>query len=131
MEIDYQMMIFSSLDLIEYREIQKKNKIGADDDYLGLLMPFYDYEYDIGSYGFLSNNGYKILSLKKIDDSIKETSSAIKLKEIFLDIQSKLVKTLLNPFYDKNDFYSNNESKEREKFKSDIFELLRIKQIYN
>lgn len=131
MENDYQMMIFSSLDLIEYREIQKKNKIGADDDYLGLLMPFYDYEYDIGSYGFLSNNDYKILSLKKIDDSIKETSSAIKLKEIFLDIQSKLVKTLLNPFYDKNDFYSNSESKEREKFKADIFELLRIKQIYN
>lgn len=131
MEIDFQMMIFSSLDLIEYREIQKKNKIGADDDYLGLLMPFYDYEYDIGSYGFLSNNGYKILALKKIDDSIKETSSAIKLKEIFVDVQSRLVKTLLNPFYDKNDFYSNSESKEREKFKKEIFDLFRIKQIYN
>ena len=129
MEVDFQMMVFSSLDLIEYKEIQRKNKINTE-DYLGLLMPFYDYEYDIGSFGFISRNGYKIILLKKLDNSLLEASSSLKLKEIYSQIQERINKSLLNPFYNKNDFYYNTESNEREKFRLDITEIIKIKQIY-
>lgn len=45
-------------------------------------MPFYEYEYDLGVYGFVGNNGIKITTLKKIENSIQETSSEIKLKQV-------------------------------------------------
>ena len=88
-EIEYQMMVFSSLDLIEYKEIQKKNKFTnsgnvSNDEYLGLLMPFYESEFDLGSYGFIANNGFKFICIKKIDNSIQEASSEIRLKEVII-----------------------------------------------
>lgn len=45
-------------------------------------MPCYEYEYDTGIYGFVGNNGIKIITLKKIENSIQETSSEIKLKYV-------------------------------------------------
>ena len=128
LEIDYQMMVFSSLDLIEYKEIQKKNKNQVE-DYLGLLLPFYEYEFDVGSYGYLSKNGYKLIIMKKLEPFIQETASNIKLKEIFSDIQNRLNRLLLNPFYDKSSF-SNEKNKEKENFKNDLCEIIKIKQIY-
>jgi hypothetical protein len=47
-------------------------------------MPFYDFEYEIGVYGYVGNNGIKITALKKIENSIQETSSEIKLKQVIL-----------------------------------------------
>ncbi len=76
------MMIFSSLDIIEYKEIQKKLKQGITDDYLGLLLPFYENEYDVATYGYIGNNGFKLICIKKIESSIEETSSEIKIKEV-------------------------------------------------
>jgi hypothetical protein len=52
------------------------------EEYLGLLMPCYEYEYDVGIYGFVGNNGIKIAAIKKIESSIQETSSEIKLKQV-------------------------------------------------
>ena len=45
-------------------------------------MPFYEFEYDMGVYGFIGNNGIKIICLKKIETNIQETSSDIKLKQV-------------------------------------------------
>jgi hypothetical protein len=45
-------------------------------------MPCYDFEYDMGVYGFVGNNGIKIVSIKKMESSIQETSSEIKLKGV-------------------------------------------------
>lgn len=45
-------------------------------------MPFYDFEYDMGVYGFIGNNGIKIICLKKIENNVQETSSDIKLKQV-------------------------------------------------
>ena len=47
-------------------------------------MPFYEFEYDMGVYGFIGNNGIKIICLKKIENSVQETSSDIKLKQVQL-----------------------------------------------
>jgi hypothetical protein len=54
----------------------------VQDEYLGILMPFYDADCDIGVYGFVGNNGIKIVICKKIENSIQETSSEIKLKQV-------------------------------------------------
>lgn len=124
------MMIFSSLDLVEYKEIQRKNRSTQSEEFLGLLMPFYDYEYDIGTFGFIGNNGFKFICVKKIDNSVQEVSSNIKLKEIFTEIHEKLIKSILNPFNDKKDFLTNNQSTERENFKDKILGTLKAKQIY-
>ncbi len=45
-------------------------------------MPFYELEYDMGVYGFIGNNGIKIICLKKIENNVQETSSDIKLKQV-------------------------------------------------
>ena len=45
-------------------------------------MPFYDFEYDLGIYSFVGNNGIKILGLKKLENSLQETSSEIKLRQV-------------------------------------------------
>ena len=85
-ELDFQMMIFSSLDIIEYKENQKKQKQGICDDYLGLLLPFYENDYDLATYGYIGNNGFKLICIKKIESSIEETSSEIKIKDVRLHI---------------------------------------------
>lgn len=75
-------MIFASLDVVEYKELQKKNKQNITDDYIGLLIPFYEDDCDLASYGYIGNNGYKLICIKKIENSIQETSSEIKLKDV-------------------------------------------------
>lgn len=49
-------------------------------------MPFYDFDYDIGVYGFVGNNEIKITTVKKIENSVQETSSDIKLKQVCTNI---------------------------------------------
>jgi hypothetical protein len=60
---------------------QKINK-PSQDEYIGLLMPFYDFDYDLGIYAFAGNNGIKILVLKRIETTLQETSSEIKLRQV-------------------------------------------------
>ena len=100
-------------------------------------MPCYEYEYDTGIYGFVGNNGIKITTIKKIESSIQETSSEIKLKavnfylklyQLCKEIYSKLIKLFLNPFYDKKEFFKE-ESQVREKFANTIKNLIKVYQI--
>ena len=128
-ELDYQMMIFSSLDILEYKEIQKKNKqTSSRDDYLGLMMPFYENDYDLASYGFIGKNGFKFIALKKIEVSILEGASEKKMEEAFNEIHSKLVKLILNPFFDKKKFYDGNEKYEsKEQFTKYVVSTFRDK----
>jgi len=55
----------------------------VNEEYVGLLMPYYEFEYDIGVYGFIGNNGIKIILLKRIESSIQETAADIKMKNVF------------------------------------------------
>ena len=124
-------MTFSSLDLLEYKELQKRGQ-KTGDEYVGLLMPFYEYEYDVGSYGFLSKNGFKFIILKKIEEVIQETSSNLRLKEVFNEVQLRLNRLLLNPFFKKSDVILNDNDDDNEmkrKFKEDVIEIIKNKQI--
>lgn len=135
-EVDYQMMVFSSLDFLEVRDFQKDSKI-LTDDYIGLLMPFYDIEYDLASYGYVGNNGFKFVAIKIEDhNSVQETSSEIKLKEVFPlinqmfdQIHSKLINLLLNPFYDKKEFYSMENSNFKDNYVKSLIEIIKKNQI--
>lgn len=60
---------------------QKSSK-NVNEEYVGLLMPYYEFEYDIGVYGFIGNNGIKIILLKRIESSIQETASELKMKNV-------------------------------------------------
>ena len=79
------MMVFSSLDIIEYKEIHKKSKSSNNsDDYIGMLMPFYENNFDLATYGYIGNNGFKLICIKKIENSLQEVSSELKLKEVII-----------------------------------------------
>ena len=64
-----------------------------NEEYVGLLMPYYEFEYDIGVYGFIGNNGIKIVLLKRIESSIQETAAELNMKtvnfflKVLLDLQ--------------------------------------------
>ena len=47
-----------------------------------MMMPCYDFEYDMGVYGFIGNNGLKISVIKKIENAFQEASSDLKLKGV-------------------------------------------------
>jgi hypothetical protein len=91
-------------------------------------MPFYEFEFDMGVYGFVGNNGIKIVVLKKIENTVQETSSDIKLKQICKEIHSRYIKLLLNPFFDKKEYYQD-ESKLRESFANTLINLVKQQQI--
>ena len=63
--------------------IEVKQLKNNQEEYSGLLMPCYEFEYDLGVYGFIGNNGIKIAAVKKIENSVQETSSEIKLKGVW------------------------------------------------
>ena len=65
-------------------KLEIKQTRNNQEEYLGLLMPFYEFEFDMGVYGFIGNNGIKIICLKKIENNVQETSSDIKLKQVNL-----------------------------------------------
>jgi hypothetical protein len=51
---------------------------------LGLLILFLGARVCyLGVYGFIGNNGIKIAAVKKIENSVQETSSEIKLKGVW------------------------------------------------
>jgi hypothetical protein len=121
------MYIFINLD-------QKTSK-NVNEEYVGLLMPYYEFEYDIGVYGFIGNNGIKIILLKRIESSIQETAAELKMKTVYdfvikvcKDIHNKYIKLLLNPFYEKKDFYLENSTL-RENFSNAILATLKTNQI--
>lgn len=89
-------------------------------------MPFYEFDYDLGSYGFIGKNGYKIVVVKKLER--QDISSDKKISLICRDIYDKFVKLLLNPFYDKKIFLDLT-SPIRDNFSKGIVNLLTQNQI--
>lgn len=65
-------------------KLDQKTSKNVNEEYVGLLMPYYEFEYDIGVYGFIGNNGIKIILLKRIESSIQETAADIKMKNVFI-----------------------------------------------
>lgn len=47
-----------------------------------MMMPCYDFEFDMGVYGFIGNNGVRLSVVKKIENPLNEASSEIKLKGV-------------------------------------------------
>lgn len=89
-------------------------------------MPFYEFEQDLGTYGFIGNNGVKICVVKKIEN--QKFSSDKKLQMICKEIYAKFNKLLLNPFYDKKEF-NLEKSSQRDNFAKGIIEMLLQNQI--
>ena len=61
-ELEHQYQIIAALEIIDYK-INSSNKNEQD---LGLLMPLYEEEYDLGAYGYIGVNGTKIIIIKKM-----------------------------------------------------------------
>ena len=61
-ELEHQYQIIAALEIIDYK-ITTTNKTEQD---LGLLMPLFEEEYDLGAYGYIGINGTKIIIIKKM-----------------------------------------------------------------
>lgn len=96
------------------------------EEHKGLLMPFYEFEQDIGTYGFIGNSGVKIVVIKKLEN--QKFSSDKKLQMICREIYSKFNKLLLNPFYDKREF-NLEKSNQRDSFANGILDMMSQNQI--
>ncbi|MCQ2818482.1 MAG: hypothetical protein MJ252_14535 [archaeon] len=98
-ELDHQLQIFTSIE---------KMRVKDKEEYLGLIFPFYEYEYDLGAYGLIGKNGTSVVLIKKLDyTNSKEQDNKINilLKQIY-KFYSEYV---MNPFYEEN--ISNDKSK--------------------
>ena len=56
-ELEHQYQIIAALEIIDY----KVNTVSKNEQDLGLLMPLFEEEYDLGAYGFIGINGTKII----------------------------------------------------------------------
>lgn len=124
LELKYQLAMFASLDLVKIKMEMKDNEDNGH--YKGLLMPFYEFDIDLGVYGFEGNNGMKVLVIKRLEK--ENGSSEMKLQVICKEIYLKFNKLLLNPFYNKNEFLKTN-SDQRLQFSNDIINFITQNQI--
>ena len=120
-ELEYQYQIIAALEIIDYR-INSMNKTEND---LGLLMPLFDEEYDLGAYGYIGINGTKIIIIKKLV-SFEEDGENKNIKNIFNGIYTAYSKLIMNPFFNKIDL---NSQKKESKIKSSY--LKEIEKVVN
>ena len=120
-ELEYQYQIIAALEIIDYR-INSMNKTEND---LGLLMPLFDEEYDLGAYGYIGINGTKIIIIKKLV-SFEEDGENKNIKNIFNGIYTAYSKLIMNPFFNKIDL---NSPKKESKIKSSY--LKEIEKVVN
>lgn len=88
------MITFGSLDLFKLNKNDSdsnNNKNTKDNNYIGLLMPLFEYDNDLGTYGFICINGYKIIIIKKLDTFVQETASEKILQQVLINIHIKLI----------------------------------------
>lgn len=67
-------------------------------EFLGLLLPLYEYEYDLGSYGYIGKNDIKIVIIKKLENKDNDYLDK-KVHQIAKEIHTKYKNLLLNPFF--------------------------------
>ena len=104
-ELEHQYQIIAALEIIDY----KINSMSKNEQDLGLLMPLFEEEYDLGAYGFIGINGTKIIIIKKLI-SFDEDGENKNIKNIFHGIYNAYSKLIMNPFFDKMDL-SNPDKK--------------------
>ena len=120
-ELEYQYQIIAALEIIDYR-INSMNKTEND---LGLLMPLFDEEYDLGAYGYIGINGTKIIIIKKLV-SFEEDGENKNIKNIFNVIYTAYSILIMNPCFNKIDL---NSPKKESKIKSSY--LKEIEKVVN
>ena len=109
------------MEIIDYK-INITNKTEQD---LGLLMPLFEEEYDLGAYGYIGINGTKIIIIKKLI-SFEEEGENKNIKGIFQGIYNSYSKLIMNPFFDKNDL---NDTEKQSKIKNSF--LKSIERVVN
>ena len=120
-ELEHQYQIIAALEIIDYK-INSSNKNEQD---LGLLMPLYEEEYDLGAYGYIGINGTKIIVIKKLV-SFEEDGENKNIKNIFHGIYNAYSRLIMNPFFDKMDL---SDPKKKSKIKTSY--LKEIENVIN
>jgi len=120
-ELEHQYQIIAALEIIDY----KINSTSKNERDLGLLMPLYEEEYDLGAYGYIGINGTKIIIIKKLV-SFEEDGENKNIKNIFNGIYNAYSKLIMNPFFDKMDL---NDPEKVTKIKSSY--LKEIEKLVN
>ena len=120
-ELEYQYQIIAALEIIDYR-INSMNKTEND---LGLLMPLFDEEYDLGAYGYIGVNGTKIIIIKKMI-SFEEEGENNSIKGIFQGIYNAYSRLIMNPFFDREEL---NNTEKQSKIKTNF--LKSIEKVVN
>ena len=120
-ELEHQYQIIAALEIIDYK-INSSNKMEQD---LGLLMPLFEEEYDLGAFGYIGINGTKIIIIKKLI-SFEEESENKNIKGIFQGIYNAYNKLIMNPFFNKDDL---NDVEKQSKIKNTF--LKSIEKVVN
>ena len=118
-ELEHQYQVIAALEIVDY----KLSSSGKNEQDLGLLMPLYENEYDLGAYGYIGTNGTRIILIKKLS-SFEEDGENKNIKNIFRGIYSAYSRLIMNPFFDKLDL--NDPTKTSKIKTSYIKEIERI-----
>ena len=87
--------MFSTLDLCDRLTVKEEETLGntKNEEFRGLLMPFYDFDEDLGTFGFIGNNGIKIIMIKKLE---KEREKQRKENELIIAKRRELEAAIRN-----------------------------------
>ena len=117
-ELEHQYQIIAAFEIIDYK-INTTNKTEQD---LGLLMPLFEEEYDLGAYGYIGVNGTKIIIIKKMI-SFEEEGENNSIKGIFQGIYNAYSKLIMNPFFDREEL---NDTEKQSKIKNNFLKSIEI-----
>ena len=120
-EIEHEYQIFASLEIFNYK-IEEDKITDNSNNFLGLLLPLYEDDNDLGSYGFKGSNNIKIILIKNLDMREEHLKS---INNIELEIYEKYIKLIMNPFFDKSMLDENNNSNLKSKFFNDIENIVK------
>ncbi len=120
-EIEHEYQIFASLEIFNYK-IDEDKITDNSNNFLGLLLPLYEDDNDLGSYGFKGSNNIKIILIKNLDMREEHLKS---INNIELEIYEKYIKLIMNPFFDKSMLDENNNSNLKSKFFNDIEDIVK------
>ena len=120
-EIEHEYQIFASLEIFNYK-IEEDKITDNSNNFLGLLLPLYEDDNDLGSYGFKGSNNIKIILIKNLDMREEYLKS---INTIELEIYEKYIKLIMNPFFDKSMLDENINSNLKSKFFKDIEDIVK------
>ena len=115
-ELEHQYQIIATLEIIDYK-MNTTNKTEQD---LGLLMPLFEEEYDLGAYGYIGINGTKIIIIKKMI-AFEEEGENKNIRKVFQGIYNAYAKLIMNPFFDRNEL---NDTEKQSKIKNSFLKSI-------